>query len=157
MNHEIEFGEYELLQYVQAVNMLPKLKANRESFRESLYDECLPKTSYLDELGVTRFTQSNPADIAIRIMSIKENYDKTIERYEKKAEIFQQAFSKLTPEEQRAIGFRYLKGKNNVYSEALEGARMKLYKWIYTIQAISQKESKFEKVQAWKESRTASA
>lgn len=112
---EQQIGSYEISEYAKARLLANKLIAEREEVIESLYDDCCPTiTGYDYELGCMYTLSTAVEDMAIYIIHKKEFYDKMINRYIGKAELFEIAMESLSPRERDVIRIIYQNAPNNL-------------------------------------------
>lgn len=119
MKSEVSFaqriGSYEISEYATARIWANKLIAEREEVIEALYDDCSPTiTGYDYEAGRMYSTSTPVEDMAIMIIDKKEFYDKMINKYSRKADLFEIAMESLTPRERDVIRIVYHGEPNNL-------------------------------------------
>ncbi|MED4534837.1 hypothetical protein [Metabacillus fastidiosus] len=168
MSFPSDFGLYELSDYIFAFDMLPKVKAEKEEVIQGMYDDISPTMVSTDyDLG-RMFSLSTPVEkMAIMIISEKDKYDKMLKKYERKAEMFEQAMESLSPRERDVIQVKYFGRKNDLglsdtyFLETVREAETKLCNFINLDQLEKKKEwnetlkeARKQQVKEWKQSRS---
>lgn len=159
-----DFGLWELAEYINAHEMIGKIKRAKEEVIQDLYDDCDPTMTFPDyDLGVTRKVGVDVAEMAIMIIERKEGFDRMIERYEQKADLFDAALKALTDHERDVIAVRYFGKPNDMgltleyFHKTLQEAENKLISTICALivnrdalkeQAVQ--EERHQRVQEWK-------
>ncbi|MED4456169.1 hypothetical protein [Metabacillus fastidiosus] len=160
-----DFGLYELSDYIFAFDMLPKIEAEKEEVIQTMYDDISPTMVSTDyDLG-RMYSLSTPVDkMAMMIISEKDKYDKLIQKYERKADMFEQAMLSLTDRERDVIQVKYFGRKNDLglsdtyFLETVREAEVKLCNFINLDQLEKKKEwnetlkeARKKQVQEWKQ------
>lgn len=162
--NDCEIGLYELSDYIFSCDMVERIKAEKVEVIESLYDDCVPTTVQLNDIGQLVPMTVNVEDMAIYIIEKKASYDKMIERYQDKAILFEQAMNSLTDRERQVIQVRYFHRKNDLglspeyFRAVLQGAEGKLCAAICELRSNKKKEwqqivkqERIKQVQEWKQ------
>ncbi|HWO77761.1 MAG TPA: hypothetical protein VNM69_17985 [Bacillus sp. (in: firmicutes)] len=170
MKSEVSFaqriGSYEISEYATARIWADKLIAEREEVIESLYDDCSPTITGYDYEGGRMYSMSTPVeDMAIYIIDKKEFYDKMINRYSKKAELFEIAMESLTDRERDVIRIVYQGAPNNLglshayFNQIFRNAEDKLSSYLTSAQQKKAeewknmlKEQRIKKMEEWRAS-----
>lgn len=139
---DVYFGLYELERYANARDRYNKLVKYKDEFYESLYDEIRPAVTVFDEdLGRVYLSGQDTESMAIWIIGQKEWYETLIEREKERMELFDEAFSTLTEEEQQAFTNRY----RDYSTEHFENAQQKLINYISSNRLKKLRERKEER------------
>jgi hypothetical protein len=132
-----QFGRYELSQYAFASQVIKALQAEKDTVVEEMYDDISPKMTCTDyELGVTYAVSASVEDMALNIIAVKEGYDRRMERYQDKADMFEVAMSSLSPRERDVVQVRYFNTENKLglsgeyFAKVLREAEGKLCSYI---------------------------
>jgi hypothetical protein len=140
---------YELRNYALSQRLVDSLITEKDYVIECLYDDCVPATRFYDpDRDQWLKNGVNTEDMALEIIETKELYDKKIERYQKKANLFNQAMESLTDIEQQAIKSCYLhEGKHlglsdDAFNRLLHEAEGKLVNFIYEWRKEQQRKEK---------------
>jgi hypothetical protein len=161
----VEFGLYELSDYIFSYDMLQKIKNEKDDVIEALYDDCDPTITQTDyDLGVTRKVSVSVEDMAILIIEAKEGYALMEKRYEAKAQLFDEALATLTEREKDVVQVQYFQKENNLglsleyFRNTLRAAEKKLCAAICELNLKKKKEWKqimkaerVKRVQEWKQ------
>jgi hypothetical protein len=131
------FEAYELHDYAEARYWANRAILERDEVIEELYDDCGPTITGVDyEVGRMFATSTPVEDMAILIIDKKESYNKMIQRYTTKAEMFELAMESLTPREQDVIRVVYQGATNDLglnqgyFHQVLREAEEKLCSYI---------------------------
>src|SRR5690606_9500037 len=99
-----EVDANELQKYVNAYQLLPLLKDKKESFFNSLYDDCYSQGVYIDmQLGTINRLSVDVEELAIIIIERKEEFQNQLKKLDRLAKSFQGALNTLSISERIAI------------------------------------------------------
>lgn len=133
LESEIWLSTYGLKDYAKAMDRYKLLKAERETYFESLYDQVSATTRGVDpETGLIFTTGARTESAAIRIIEQKEAYFSRMDREHRKATMFQKALDSLSEEERQMIENKYMQEHSlaEQNSSLLQQAEAKLCLWI---------------------------
>jgi hypothetical protein len=166
-NFSYEIGLFELKEYATARNWAETLKKERDEVIADLYEDCGPVITVPDyDLGCWHIQSTPVEDKAIEIIEKKEWYQKMIDRYERRAVLFDLALETLSPREQDVIRVAYFGAKNDLglsqdyFQELLRKAEKKLCLYLSESQIKREqewkqaiKETNKKRIQEWKRQR----
>ncbi|RYI25080.1 hypothetical protein EVU96_25030 [Bacillus infantis] len=149
-----EFGLYELKQYADAAFEHAGLVLERDTLIQALYDDISPTMVSIDYNTGEAYTVSyHPETTAINIISVKDRFQKMIDKVERKARLFGAAMENLTDRERDVIQVCYHYRKNDLglspqyFYQVLGSAQQKLCSFL--------QEAREEHVQAYMANRKA--